>query len=350
MDRFDNFIKKNILKISRVPGLPNSRNGNSGYIDFQISFDNFTKYLHEIKSISSDIPIQCTIYDETILSDSSDLLLRTHFLKEINKLNFGIIRFKLSESTLPIYNSIMDKINWGHDNCTFLEMTVDRKPTEIKQLNLSQARGKILLPEEKLLWVDDYTLQDLQGKVDAKVLKDTDNLKYVVRHFVDDIAKKYDFDKLTSFDKVYLAYHYIKDRDKLNIQFANECTTYSDGVQRRRDSAYHWESTPYETFVRRRGICEGQSRLMRVLLNNWDMELDATTIHGQTRNGGPHEWVGINIHGKLYYCCLTMGGLMQPMSYIPSDSELYPKIYPTASLNREQLVNIEHHVKSLRRK
>lgn len=351
MDRFDNYIKKNILDISYIPGLPNSRNGISGYINFQISFDNFDKFLREIKTIDTTKPIKCIIYDEGIITTDREFLTRYNFLKQIMNMNFLEIRFRLSDSTFPVYNAIMDKLNWKHDDKTFLEMALDRCPTEIKDLRLEQARGKILLPEEKLLWQSDYVLRQLDGKVDRSVLEDTDKLKYVVRHYVDSLERQYDFSKLTSFDKVYLAYHFIKDPDKLNIRFAYEQTTRDiNGVQRLNRSESNFESKPYGTYIRRRGVCEGQARLMRVLLNNWDIELDATTINGHTLQGESHAWVGINIHGKLYYCCLTKGGLMQPMSYLPNTDELYPKVYPTSSLNMAQLARVEKHIKSLKRK
>lgn len=348
MDRFDSVIKRNILEIS--PPVPRNIN-QTGYINFQISFDNFDKFLREIKTIDTTKPISCVIYDEAIVTNDREFLTRYNFLKQIMNMNFLEIRFRLSDSTFPVYNAIMDKLNWKHDDKTFLEMTLDRCPTEIKDLRLEQARGKILLPEEKLLWQSDYVLRKLDGKVDRCVLEDTDKLKYVIRNYVDNLERKYDFSKLTSFDKVYLAYHFIKDPDKLNIRFAYEQTTIDiNGIQRLNRSESNFESKPYGTYIRRRGVCEGQARLMRVLLNNWDIELDATTISGRTLHGDPHAWVGINIHDKLYYCCLTSGGFMQPMSYIPNNDEYYPIVYPNCSLTENQIADIEHHVKSLRRR
>lgn len=350
MDRFDSVIKRNVLEISNVPSLPRSVN-KTGYINFQISFDNFDKFIREIKTIDTKKPINCIIYDEGIITNDREFLTRYNFLKQIMNMNFLEVRFKLSDSTFPVYNAIMDKLNWKHDDKTFLEMTLDRCPTEIKDLRLEQARGKILLPEEKLLWQSDYVLRELDGKVDSSVLDDTDKLKYVVRHYVDSLERQYDFSKLTSFDKAYLAYHFIKDPDKLNIRFAYEQTRRDiNGVQHLNRSESNFESKPYGTYMRRRGVCEGQARLMRVLLNNWDIELDVTTIDGHTLHGEPHTWVGINIHDKLYYCCLTMGGFMQLMSYIPNNDEYYPLVYPNCSLTKNQIADIEHHVRSLRRR
>lgn len=348
MDRYLKVIEKGILRIDNAPSMP--RGKVQGYTNFQISSDMFATFLREIKQINSSMPIICTIYDEGVVENDNEFWLRYNFIKQIKSMNFLQVEFKLSDSTFPAYNAIMDKLNWQHDEKTFLYMTVDRHPTKIKDLRLLQARGKILLPEEKLLWESDYVLSSLNGKIKPEVLEDTDKLKYVVRHYVDGIERHYDASKLTSFDKVYLAYHHIKDQDKLNIQFAHEQTQRDiDGVQRLKRSATGWESKPYGTYIKRRGVCEGQARLMRVLLNNWDMQMDAVTIDGKTKKQESHTWVGINIHNKLYYCCLTRGGLLQPMPYIPDSSEYYPKIYPSSSLSREQIADVERHVKSLKK-
>lgn len=351
MDRFDSVIKRNVLKISNVSPLPRS-GVETGYINFQISFDNFDKFLREIKTIDTTKPINCIIFDEGIVTNDREFLTRYNFLKRIMNMNFLEVRFKLSDSTFPVYNAIMDKLNWKHDDKTFLEMTLDRCPTEIKDLRLEQARGKILLPEEKLLWQSDYVLRKLDGKVDRSVLDDTDKLKYVVRHYVDSLERQYDFSKLTSFDKVYLAYRYIKHI--LGIEFANECQQKGiDGKTYLKPAPDNFQSKPYGTYIRRRGVCEGQARLMSILLNNWDIELDATTISGKTGPrsiDGPHAWVGINIHNKLYYCCTTMGRFMSTVPYIINEDEIYPKIYEESSLTPEQVKNIEEHVRSLRRR
>ena len=347
MDRYDKVIRKNELTIRSVPAVPRSNLG--GYLSFEISFDNFSKYLNEIKTINTSLPIRCIIYDEGIISSNYDVQLRLNFLKSIQRLNFGKIEFKLSESTFPLYNTIMDRINWSHDDVSFLEMTVDRYPTKIKDLRLERAKGKILLPEEKLLWQSDYVLERLKDKIDPKVLADTDKLKFAIRHYVDQLERHYDFERLTDFDKVLLTYHFIKDRDKLNIEFAGEQTMIGlDGQQHLVASEENWESKPYSTYIRRRGVCEGQARLFRVLLNNWDMQVDAVTLSGKSPLG-PHCWLGTVIDGKLYYHCTTQRKLFDAPRFIPDNTEYYPQIYLTSSLSSEDKLKIERHIKTLKR-
>lgn len=359
MDRYDSVIKKGILNIQVIKPLPPRRNKAQNSIPplpgrkrlrFNISFDNFAKYISEIRSsINTSMPVECIIYDEDLISCDDDVLLRVAFLKSIKDLNFREIDFKLSDSTFPLYNTIMDRINWKHGNVSFLEMTVDRNPTEIKDLRLEKAKGKILLPEEKLLWQSDYVLNKLGDRIEPKILEDTDKLKYVIRHYVDGLERHYNFDKLTDFDKVWLTYHFIKDRDKLNIEFAYEQTLYgADGLQHLRRSEENWESKPYGTYIRRKGVCEGQARLFRVLLNNWDMQVDAITLNGMSPMG-PHCWLGTVINNRLYYCCTTQYKLFDKVNFTPNDTEYYPQIYQTSLLDNEDKKSIERHIKSLRR-
>lgn len=359
MDRFNNVIRKNILNIQVIKGIPLRREKRQqnvtplparDYLYFAISFDNFAKYLSEIQyNIDCHIPIECVIYDEGIISCDNDVLLRLSFLKSIKNLNFRKIEFNLSESTFPLYNKIMDRINWKHNNVSYLKMTVDRYPTEIKDLCLEKAKGKIILPEEILLWQSDYVLNQLGSKVESKVLKDTDNLKYVIRHYVDSLERKYDFDRLTDFDKVWLTYHFINDPDKLDIEFAREMTFYGkDGLQHLRPSEEHWESKPYGTYIRRRGVCEGQARLFRTLLNNWDMKVDAVTINGSCPIG-PHVWLGVVINDKLYYCCTTQFKLFDETNFVPYSKEYYPQVYSIASLSPVEKMNIERHIRTLKK-
>lgn len=49
MDRFDNVIKRNILNEEYFQPLP--RTNQTGYIDFQILFDNFDEFYRKIRCI-----------------------------------------------------------------------------------------------------------------------------------------------------------------------------------------------------------------------------------------------------------------------------------------------------------
>ena len=199
---------------------------------------------------------------------------------------------------------------------------------------------------------DNFVLNKIKDRVDPNVLEDTNKLKYVVRHYVNGLERHYDVDKLTDFDKVWLTYHFILDRDKLNIKFADDQAFYgNDGQQHLLRSEENWESKPYGTYIRRRGVCEGQARLFRILTNNWDMKIDAITLGGMSAFG-PHCWLGTVIDDKLYYCCTTQHLLFDDAvrrGFVPDNSEYYPKIYEVSSLSTEDKRKIEGHIKSLKK-
>lgn len=81
MDRYNKVIRKNVLTIQNAAGSPRSNLG--AFLSFKISFDNFSKYLNEIKTINTSLPIRCIIYDEGIISSNYDVQLRLNFLKSI---------------------------------------------------------------------------------------------------------------------------------------------------------------------------------------------------------------------------------------------------------------------------
>ena len=68
-------------------------------------------------------------------------------------MNFLEIRFRLSDSTFPVYNAIMDKLNWKHDEITFLDIL------------------KTPDPEYALSIHNDNNIKDLQKYMDKAVSK-----------------------------------------------------------------------------------------------------------------------------------------------------------------------------------
>lgn len=345
MDRFEKVITKEKLSLLKRNPLPN----HPAYYDFEMSFDNIDIFINlYANKLNSSILLNVTIHDEIILDNPLEICKRYKVLKILNQLNLLNINFNLSDSTLPIYNMIMDKISWKHEEKTKLYMRIDRNPIYIpgRDLKLDLAKGKIMLPEEKLIWIPDYILTKLNGKVDKKVLEDTDKLKDIVFKYCNYIDNKYNFKYFTDFDKVMFTYDFIKR----NIKFAKEATRTIDN----REVLYNtgnlnWVSEPLGTIEHKRGVCEGQARLMCVLLNNYFMGVDAVTINGTCKLGN-HAWVGTVINGKLYEICLTMAGAfknLQQKGYEANQNEIYPLIYPLEDLNDVELSRIKMHIKSL---
>lgn len=85
-----------------------------------------------------------------------------------------------------------------------------------------------------------------------------------------------------------------------------------------------------------------------MLLNNWDMQVDAVTLSGKSPSG-PHCWLGTVIDGKLYYHCTTQWKLFDAPRFIPNNTEYYPQIYLTSSLSSEDKLKIERHIRTLKK-
>ena len=170
MDKFSQIITTNKLSIEAVRPLPNR----PSYSKLDISFDKYREFINFCLSNNNKLPLLLTtIYDEDSILSQEDINLRYQFLNVLNELNFKEISFRLSDSTLPIYNRIMEEIGWKHSDKTKLFMTIDRNPKTRKKLELQSAQGKIMLPEESLIWVPSTIIHQLENKVDDDTLKKT---------------------------------------------------------------------------------------------------------------------------------------------------------------------------------
>ncbi len=351
-DKFDKVIRRNIFVTKVHPALPGFEMNKC--IEVKVSIDKLGAIIDRLKKLSFDCPLNCTIYDEENIRNTEDIKYRRRLLESLNGANFLKVKFELSDTTLPVYNYYMEKFRWRHGTVTELRMTVDRNAASEKNLMLEKAQGTIIIPEEKLVWQPDYVLARLRGKVSSQVLDDTDKLKDVIRNYSDMISSGYYFDHLTDFDKVYLAYHYLFDRDKLNIGYAwNQTIIGKDGVMYLKRSPTEWESRPYGTYEYRCGVCEGQARLMAILLNNSDMRVDAVTVDGHISSGTAHTWVEFVIDGKLYQCCTTMRGYFKNLDaagYKPNAYEIYPRVYEHSYLTDAEIAKVDRHVKTLKKR
>ena len=198
MDRFLKVITTNKLSIEAIRPLPNR----PSYSKLDVSFDKYRDFINWYLSNNNKLPLLLTtIYDEANVLSQEDINLRYQFLKLLNELNFKEISFNLSDSTLPIYNEIMKKIGWKHFDKTKLFMTIDRKPKERKNLNLLSAQGKIMLPEESLIWVPSTIISQLQNKVDEDTLKKAIELKEIVFQYYMRLNSLYHTEEFTEFEK-----------------------------------------------------------------------------------------------------------------------------------------------------
>lgn len=352
MDKFDNVVRKNINELkfnnSRLPG--NNANQGKKYYTLNLSYDNFNKFINNSNN-KIDLPLNINIYDESIIESNEDLKLRINLLNKLNQLNINSINFYFSDSTLYYYNLLMNEICWKHSDATSINLSLDRHPVGKKpnDLNLEIAKGKINVNEEKLLWLSDNTLIKLQGKVEDRIIKDAYNLKDVSKEFYKYVDDHYDIFKLSEYGKLLIAYEYV--RNILRINFASRYTTIVDGKQELINPHPSYISEPLGTYKNKEGVCEGQARLISVLLNNHFMKIDAIKIGGKCSLGN-HAWVGAVIDDKLFECCPTMKGPFRDLSksgYVINDEEIYPKIYRRSYLTNEQINQVRNHVKRLKK-
>lgn len=350
MDKFKNAVRKNIYDIStvKVP-VPEGTKTFKAY-RLELSYDKIYNFLMNLHNQNFVLPFYITIYDEDIIQSKEDLLARQRLLHELNKLNINSITFNLSDRALTCYNALLNELNWKHSNNTEINLTIDRNPVgkPFKELNLVLAKGKVNINEEKLMWLSDDTLIKLQGKFERRVLHDAYHLKDVAKDFNRYVENNYHANYLTEYDKVLIATEYLEN---LKISFASEHVTTRNRKMQLKPNCPTYISEPLGTYRNRNGVCQGKARLMKVLLNNYFMKMDATELVGENSHG-PHSWVGIVINDRLFECCaisLKPFENYRQQKFVLSKNNVYPKIYPISYLSDSQINQLHNHVKSLKK-
>ncbi len=345
MDKYREAVRKGVNRLEftgkRLAGNGLSKNLGKTYCNLKLSSDKFYAFMDVFRTSNIELPINAIIYDE---SENIDINKICKIINFLNKTNIENIEFNLSDVALCNYNKIMSEINWEHSDKTFIRLTIDRQPTKrkINDLNIELAQGRLMIPEEKLLWFSNNTLNKLQGKVENGLIYRAKKLKEVINIYENDLEKYYNINNISDYDKVYIAYDYVKRI--LGIKFASSYVQTENGKQSLINPHPYYISEPLGTYLKKEGVCEGQARLIRTLLNNPDFRVDATTINGVCPLG-PHAWVGIVIDDKLFGCCPTMlGPFANLQNYIPNEGDIYSKIYKRYHLDREEIEKIKKKV------
>lgn len=352
MDRFDRVIPNGVCNVSST----------KTRYEVLVSYDQFLSIVHNQKfSHMRNYPVLFLIDDQAVVSTREECMARYQFLKYINQFPNAEFEFRLSDSSLPAYISFMNSVGWKHDSTTDIYMNVDRNPIAEKNIPIEDGRGRLHIPEEKLMWFSDKKLQLAKNKIDRATLNDTLRLKQIVLEFICKLNQKYPIEKLDDFEKAYLAYHYLFDPKcapqtaltPLGITFANS-RTYNDqdGVQRLRRSITRWESKPVGTYDHRKGVCTGQARLFTSLICNPYLMVPAERVVGTIPSGERHCWSEFLINHRIYQCCTTMKGLfanLDSYGYKHDADEYFSEIYPHGTLYYNQVEMIKNHVKSIKK-
>ena len=326
-----------------------------------ISYDQFMNCMQ--RGLYKNLPyvLHFKIYDEAVVSTREECMLRYQFLKYIHNIPGAVYDFYLSDSALPAYISFMNSMNWMKSDGTTFHMSLDRHPTSYKRIPLEHAKGKLDIPEEKLLWFSDHTLRLLPGKVDSTVLSDTEKLKRFIQNFMSKLDSKYRISGLSEFDKAYLTFHYLFDTptihnielNPLHITYATE-QTYIDemGIQRLKPSSTQWESKPVGTLEHRKGVCTGQARLFNSVLNSPEIKIPAESIFGDIPSGEHHCWSNFVIDNHIFQCCTTIRGIFANLDlfgYKPDFGQDFTNLYPHAYLPYEEIQKVKKRVNQLKK-
>ena len=299
-DPFKNSVHQNILRASKqLPGqLPS--------LSVSCSYDRYEDLFEFLDRLPNNYPLFVTLYDEQRSIDDKSYGNIQELIRVLNAKRIKKMELHMSDNAMPLYNLSMYRVRWNHQDKTKLYLSIDRHPLQEKRLNLTYATGEIMLPEEKLLWVPKHILRNLDDRINPRVFEETKKLRRFLDNYNRQIKQRYKYEELTDIEKTLIVY----DDLKKSIHFAAErTTTYPETnittIVRDEDN---WQSRPYGTLEHKRGVCEGQARLMVCMLNNPEMMVDACTINGFVPSGTRHTWVGIHTNDKLYECCTTMQG------------------------------------------
>lgn len=316
--------------------------------EFQLSYDKFNRFIKDENIKNKKYINKLIINDEDIINSIDSVNLRLDTLNFINKLKTNKIIFNLSDSTMPIYNSLISNMKWKNKNSSFY-MNIDRNPVNFKDLKLELCKGKICLDEEQLIWLTDKTLKTIKNNLNDNVYYNTIDLKNLSFNYSYFVNQKYHLDKFTDFDKVFFTYKYIRNsikpcRDGIKILGSKEYIY--DPY-----NCYKYAKEPLGTYLHKNGYSTGQSRLMTVLLNNPYMLVDTGSIKGEDKFGF-QEMSGSVIDNKLYYTSLNKGGVftnIDKRNFKADESEIRTKIYEYDNLDNLEILNICNHIKKLKR-
>jgi len=336
-DLYEKYVKKNVFSIRKI-GLNeplvivNNLSRPRHLIEIKVSSDNFGVLLEQIGKISNEYFLIFYIYDEGLLTQK-DIPSRIEILKKLNELNIYDLKFYLSDDAFGIYDSIFSQLDWKHSSKTTGFLSLDRnRKKEKDNLHLENFKGNLLaFDEERLVHLSPVTLNRLRGKVPAKIIDDSLELKKIIKEFYIELNRDYEFESLNDFEKSLLAYEWVKNR----ISFASEYVCVEDGRQALKLNYPTSIREPLGTFKTKKGVCEGQARLISVLLNNSLLNVDSHPINGDTLLG-PHAWVGVNIQNRIYNICPTIFGPFKSLEemHYTLDAE---EIFPFASLSNQEI-------------
>lgn len=343
-DKYERFMTKGVFSIGKGPSVHNSKADTR--LNMNVSYDKFEQLIKATENMPDQEFKNITIYDGAILRSREDYLKRIKMLKTIEGIKSDELSFILSDSTMGFYHEIMSRMRYEDRNVNS-EMSINRNPMSLnyENLNLEKAPGSINIDELDLIHVPLAIIKQLDGKVSERVLQDTIELQKLITEYYQALSTRYDMKNMHDFGKIILTYQFVRQ----NIRFASEVTRIADdGRMVKIDNYPLYVDEAYGTYINRSGVCTGQSNLMTVLLNNRLMNVETTTLVGNTKLGF-HQWSGTVVDNRLFEHCTTMGGSFNDLGYELASSQQYPELYEQSHLTESDKKRIETHVKKMKR-
>ena len=333
MDKYDKLVKKTIKSTS--PTLPNSKSLPILSVSYDM-FDNVT--LDNLKGIGKVV-----IYDQVTFNSSillpKQLESRKRLLALISLSSVKEVELHLSDETLNIYNRLLQNFPMRSKIKYYLD--VNRKP--VSRIGLDKCMGELMLDEDDLMFED---IPNLSRVLSKEKYENTKELYDIVGRISLSLLRNFDISKLNDLERTRLIYRYIKK----NIGFAGNCTYKgSDGVTRVREDMKYCQD-PVQTFRRREGVCEGQTRLAKAILKSPWFKVDCDDLSGKISDDTSHAWLGVVVDDKLYQVCFTMNHFLENPGYVLYDKQNYPTIYRMATATSREVEIMDRNIeKSYRR-
>ena len=234
--------------------------------------------LQEIKSLVSHLnKIDASI---TIHFHVKDVSIFNELCRELNRqgLNKNAIIYLMNDTPIK-------KLQW---------LDFELLPNNVK---VSNNEKEDMYPQDNafdwwLLWLNSQDFNTVVSKLTPIVAKRSREMRSIV-----DMLKKYPrLLRKSSLEKTNIIFDVLSRCTKYDYSATNNDGTLKDNA--------HYSQDPLYTYKNGTGVCAGRARLMRVLLNNYLMQVECFLASGMY---GPlqHEWNEVYIGGEVFYYDLS---------------------------------------------
>ena len=186
---------------------------------------------------------------------------------------------------------IIDMSNMKFGYGTTLD--IEKLPHNVKISNVINAKGKEddFYSENSVDWwglnLNDADFEIYMSKMTLAAAKRALELRKIA-HFVYEHLKVFGIDNLSITEKTQLVYDWCQGKfdNSVGKIFYDTESTLADGSL---NINCRYSQDPIETFKRKKGVCAGRARLLKVILNNYYMKVPCFLVKGMAGRL-QHEW------------------------------------------------------------